>query len=221
MLADAAIDDRYSPTAIVTGGSNGIGKAICELLARDGFLVAVADRDEIRARAVADACGGIALALDVTDETSVSTMVARAFDALGGRIDGLATAAVEATTLNAGHEPQDFQRLHAVVVLGTYLCIREAAGRMLSGARICTVAPMMTGAGSGAPLGMPYAGVRGALAAMTHDAARAFVPQGIAVNGVAPGTRGSDQELAEVVAFLLSQRAVAINGQTLTTGEPQ
>jgi NAD(P)-dependent dehydrogenase (short-subunit alcohol dehydrogenase family) len=220
MLADAPIDDRYSPTAIVTGGSNGIGKAICELLARDGFLVAVADRDEVRARAVADACGGVALALDVTDETSVSTMFARAFDALGGRIDALATAAIEASTLGAGHEPQDFQRLHAVVVLGTYLCIREAAGRMATGARICTVAPMSTGIGAGGPLGMPYASVRGALAAMTQDAARAFVPQGIAVNGVAPGARGSEQELAGVVAFLLSQRAAALNGQMLTTGDP-
>ncbi len=93
MLADdTLVDERPAPTAIVTGGAGGIGKAVCEALARDGFIVVVADRDELGARAVADACGGFAVGVDVADEASVVAAFGRAHELLG-RLDALVTAA--------------------------------------------------------------------------------------------------------------------------------
>jgi NAD(P)-dependent dehydrogenase (short-subunit alcohol dehydrogenase family) len=231
MLADAIVDDRIAPAAIVTGGSSGVGKAICELLTRDGYLVAVADRDEVGARAVADACGGVALAVDVADEASVAGMVARAFDALGSRLDALATAAVivDSTSQSDDEEVAAFARVHAVHVLGTYLCIREAVKRMTVGARICTVAPEAGSPANGLGAGAPYAAAKGAVIALTRHASRSLAPMGIAVNGVAPNPRqqptlsvagherwGSPQKVAESVAWLLSPRAAYINGEIIT-----
>lgn len=58
-------------TALVTGGASGIGKATCEVLAREGFRVVVADRDAAGADAVARAIDGIAFGVNVADEGSV------------------------------------------------------------------------------------------------------------------------------------------------------
>jgi 3-hydroxybutyrate dehydrogenase len=66
--------------AVVTGGSSGIGRAIASRLAADGFTVAILARDLARARDVAVALGGAAVACDVTDYASVAS----ARDALGG-----------------------------------------------------------------------------------------------------------------------------------------
>ena len=61
--------------AVVTGGGNGIGRAICRRLHRDGMTVVVADLEEEAANIVADEIGGIAWALDVGDELAVVAMV--------------------------------------------------------------------------------------------------------------------------------------------------
>jgi len=68
MISDAQI-------AVVTGGGHGIGKALCERLARDGIKVVVADLDDSAARVVADAIDGVAVSVDVGDEASITTMI--------------------------------------------------------------------------------------------------------------------------------------------------
>jgi len=233
MLADAVVDDRNTLAALVTGGSSGIGKAICELLGRNGYLVAVADRDEVGARSVADACGGLAIAVDVTDEAAVSGMVTKAFEALGGRLDALVTSvsAVDAASVDDVGDVAAMQRVHAVGVLGTFLCIREAAPRMTFGGRICTIAPMPVNSGNGAPLSAPYAVARGSVIALTRHAARTLEPNGIFVNGVVPGAFAKapvsvsstellspQQQVAEAVVWLLSPRAASVNGEIIAVG---
>jgi NAD(P)-dependent dehydrogenase (short-subunit alcohol dehydrogenase family) len=230
-------------TAIVTGGASGIGKATCEVLARDGYRVLVADRDEVGARGVADALGAIAVGVDVTDEASVVELFERATSLLG-RIDALVTSAgiVDMTPffeLDAAR----FRAVHDVNVVGTFLCIREAAKRMRAGARICTIASIAGKRGGGLSGTAAYAASKGAVLALTRNAARVLAERQIAVNSVAPGPvltpmlapaferpgqrarvegltllgRSADPiEIAEAVAWLISPAASYVNGETLT-----
>jgi len=209
MLAEAVVDDRIAPSALVTGGASGFGKAICDALAREGYLVAVADRDEVGARSVADACGGVALTVDIADEESVVALLVRAHEALDGKLDAIAIAAASIDPA-ANSAVIDFVREHARSVIGTHLCIREAAKVMERGGRICIVAP------AAAETSALQAATCGAMMALTRQAARSYATAGIAVNGVTPGPSASTQRVADAVAWLLSPRAQSITGEVLS-----
>ncbi|MBT8101778.1 MAG: SDR family oxidoreductase [Gammaproteobacteria bacterium] len=69
--------------AVVTGGGHGIGRALCRRLAKDGATVVVADIDEAAASTVAKEIGGVAKALDVSDEQAIAALVAEVEDTPG------------------------------------------------------------------------------------------------------------------------------------------
>jgi len=235
---------EHQPTAIVTGGASGIGRAVCELLTRDGYRVAVADRDKARADDVAHHIDGVAFGVDVADEASVVAMFDAAVAALGGTLDALATpAGIADTTPFMDISVDVFRRVHDVNVIGTFLCMREAAKRMQRGGRICTVASVAGKRGGGLSGTAAYAASKGAVLALSRSAARALAPQGITVNCVAPGPtltpmldepfahpgqrerveamtlleRSADaNEIAEAIVWLLSPRASYVAGETLT-----
>jgi len=69
------LNDSKIKVAVVTGGGHGIGRALCRRLAKDGAMVVVADIDESAASIVANELGGVAKALDVSDEQSVASLV--------------------------------------------------------------------------------------------------------------------------------------------------
>jgi rhamnulose-1-phosphate aldolase/alcohol dehydrogenase len=121
--------------ALVTGGASGIGRAIAELLARNGACVAVADLDGEGAEKVAAALGAeraLGLAADVASEEQVAAM----FDAAAGRFGG-----VDIVVNNAGFATAaplvetsvvDWDRLHAVLARGSFLVSRGAARQMIA-----------------------------------------------------------------------------------------
>lgn len=228
----------------MTGGASGIGRALCDILVREGWSVALGDIDAQRAEAAAHAIGAAGFGVDVANEASVHAFFNAALDALGGRLDGLATCAgIVDTTAFMDIDVATFRRVYDVNVIGTYLCIREAAKRMLPGGRICTVASVAGKRGGGLSGTAAYAASKGAVLALSRNAARSLAECGISVNCVAPGPTmtpmlagpmtlpgqrervaattvlnriGEPAEIAEAIAWLLGPKASFVDGETLT-----
>jgi NAD(P)-dependent dehydrogenase (short-subunit alcohol dehydrogenase family) len=226
--------------AAVTGAGSGIGAATTALLIREGWTVACLDRNPAAARNFA--AGHPVIAVDVADEASVGTAFQRVREELGG-LDALATCAGIFETAPLMDTTADaFRRLLDVNVVGTFLCIREAVPLMAAGARICTVSSVAGLRGGGLMGTISYATSKGAVLALTKNAARMLGPKGIAVNTIAPGvidtpfaagpladpaTRqrmealssfnrlGTAEEIAEAIAWLLSSKASFVHGATL------
>ncbi|GAC1420836.1 MAG: SDR family NAD(P)-dependent oxidoreductase [Candidatus Velthaea sp.] len=231
-------------TAIVIGGASGIGRATCELLVRDGWTVLVADRDAAGAERVAQEIGAVGFGVDIADEASVIALFEHAMDVFAGTIDGVAIpAGIVDTKPFMDIDVQTFRRVNDVNVIGTYLCIRESAKRMKPGGRICTVASVAGKRGGGLSGTAAYAASKGAVLALSRNAARSLAPAGIAVNCVAPGPTmtamldgpfanpgqrervaattvlnriGEAAEIAEAIAWLLSPKSSFVDGETLT-----
>jgi 3-oxoacyl-[acyl-carrier protein] reductase len=121
-----ANDDLSGQVALVTGGGRGIGANVARELAGAGARVAVAARTRDQVDEVAQAIGGVALTVDVSDEQSVAAMVDGTERELGP-IDLLVNNAGVANR-SAGpiweENPADWWRVFEVNALGTYLCCR-------------------------------------------------------------------------------------------------
>ncbi len=225
---------------IVTGAGSGIGAATARLLASQGHRLVCMDRDAAALRAVAGKDG--AVAVDVADEHAVIDAFRDAGERLGG-LDGLATCAgIYETTPFFETTAETFRKVHDVNVIGTFLCLREGAKLMAPGGRICTVASVAGLRGGGLAGTVSYASSKGAVLAITKNAARALSERSIAVNTVAPGMietpfvkqplsdpalrrrieamaiqnrLGTPEEIAEAIAWLLSPHSSFCNGMTL------
>ncbi len=235
-------------TAIVTGSASGIGAATVLELARRGYRTVGIDVDAAGSKASAEAAATInrlehaAIVADVSDEPRLVTAFAQAFAFLG-RLDVLVTSAgVAETTPFMDITAATFRSVYDVNVVGTFLCIREAAKRMQAGGRICTVASVAGLRGGGLSGTAAYAASKGGVLALTKSAARSLATQGIRVNTIAPGAtltpmiaehwkneahrqrvegmnvlnRSAEaSEIASAITFLVSPAASAITGSTL------
>ncbi|MFC8916194.1 SDR family oxidoreductase [Streptomyces sp. NPDC057116] len=190
-------------TALVTGGSRGIGAATALRLARRGADVAITYvRDEAAARKVVadiEATGrrGVALRADAADPAAQADAVAGAAEALGGRLDVLVNNAgigvlgpLESLTL------ADVDRVLAVNVRGVFLASQAAAARMGRGGRIVTIGTCMTQRVPG-PGGTLYAMSKSALTGLNKALARELGGRGITANIVHPGPVDTDMNPAD------------------------
>jgi 3-oxoacyl-[acyl-carrier protein] reductase len=202
---------QTNKVAIVTGASRGIGAAVAERLARDGFTVVVnyagdAAPAEALVRRIEEA-GGHALAAqaDVSDPAAVRRLFDSAETAFGG-VDvlvnnaGIMTLATVADTGEAA-----FDRLIAVNLKGTFNTLREAAARLRAGGRIVNFSSSVVGL-----LQPTYA----AYAATKAGGKPPEVVDRLA--RLAPLERlGQPEDIAAAVAFLAGPDAGWINGQVL------
>ncbi|MFI6103111.1 SDR family oxidoreductase [Streptomyces sp. NPDC051310] len=190
-------------TALVTGGSRGIGAAIALRLAQEGADVAITYvRDEDGAREVVrkiEAAGrrGLALRADAADAQEQAGAVGRAAQALGGRLDVLVNnAGVGVIGPLESLSPADVDRVLAVNVRGVFLASQAAAGIMGRGGRIVTIGSCMTQRVPG-PGGTLYTMSKSALAGLTRALARELGGRGITANIVHPGPVDTDMNPAD------------------------
>jgi meso-butanediol dehydrogenase/(S,S)-butanediol dehydrogenase/diacetyl reductase len=185
-------------TVIVTGAARGIGAAIARRLAAEGAGVVVADLDPAGAETVATAIRGQggraeALAVDVTDRSSVRALIERTV-AVFGRLDVMFNnAGISQTCPFLDVTEADFERIMKVNGLGVLIGTQEAARAMIAqggsgkrgGGKIINTASV---AGKqGYPLFAHYCASKFAVVALTQAAARALAEHRITVNCFGPG----------------------------------
>jgi 3-oxoacyl-[acyl-carrier protein] reductase len=239
------VSNQTEKTALVTGASRGIGAAIAERLARDGFAVVVNySGSREAAEAVVgkiETAGGRALAVqaNVADAAAVGAMFDAAEKAFGG-IDVLVNnAGIMKLAPLADSDDSLFDSQVAINLKGTFNALREGARRLRKGGRIVNFSTSVVGLRL-ETYGV-YAATKAAVEAMTPILAKELRGRSITVNAVAPGPTATDlfldgksQELvdrmakmnplerlgtpadiAAAVAFLVGPDGAWINGQVL------
>ena len=231
--------------AIVTGSSRGIGAAIAERLAHDGFAVVVNySGNAAPAHALVDKItqqGGSAVAVqaDVSDSAAVRQLFKTTLDTFGG-VDVLVNnAGIMALAPLGDTDDATFDRLLAINVKGTFNTLREATKHLRDGGRIINFSSSVTALLQ--PTYSIYAATKAAVEAMTSVLAKELRGRNITINAVAPGPTATDlflngkpqevidrlaklaplerlgepADIAAVVSFLSSPDGAWINGQTL------
>jgi NAD(P)-dependent dehydrogenase (short-subunit alcohol dehydrogenase family) len=183
--------DFTGKVAVVTGGANGIGRAVCLGFARRGARVVVVDRDGDGAAALAAEIGAgraIACTADVTRSADVAGYVARALDAFGSIDCFHNNAGIEGrVTPTAEYEEAMFDAVMGVNAKGVFLGLRHVLPVMIRQQRGAVVNTASTAGLIGTP-GMPaYVASKHAVIGMTKVAAAEVGPLGIRVNAVCPG----------------------------------
>ncbi len=184
--------------ALVTGSSRGIGRAVAEELARQGWAVCI---NYIRSRQAAEETaerirtgGGRAIAVqaDVADGAAVAAMARTAAEALGAVELLVNNAGVAGQALFQDISDEMWDRYLSVNLGGARNAIRAVLPHMLHEKRGCIVNISSIWGLRGASCEVAYACTKGALIALTRSLAMELAPSGIRVNCVAPGVINTD-----------------------------
>lgn len=235
---------RLDGTVVVTGAGRGIGRALARRLAERGARLVLADLDLHAVRAAAgelerDGFEAIAVDVDVGDESSVAALASQA--AAAGRLTAwVNNAGVNGLGELTELELPEFERLMRINVTGCFLGTRAAARALDPGGAIVNVSSVS--ARVALPRNAHYGATKGAIESFSRHAAIDLAPRGIRVNCVAPGSvrtvmtadRYAQQgalearvariplgrvaeaeDIAGPVAFLCSEEAAYLTGQTL------
>ena len=231
--------------AIVTGASHGIGAAVAERLAQDGFAVTINySGSEAPAKQLADKIAGaggraIAVKADVSDPKAVAALFEETERAFGG-VDALINnAGIMKLAPIAQCDDALFDSHVAVNLKGVFNCLREGARHLREGGRIVSFSSSVVGLYQ--PTYGVYAATKAGVEAMTHILAKELGQKNITVNAIAPGPvatqlflgdksedevakvkgmiplgrLGEPVDIASAISFLVGPDGGWVNGQVL------
>ncbi|HEU4878776.1 MAG TPA: 3-oxoacyl-[acyl-carrier-protein] reductase [Gemmatimonadaceae bacterium] len=234
--------DLSGKTAVVTGSTRGIGRAVAQALADSGARVAIVGRDRDKASAVASEIGKNAMgfACDVSDSASVAQMIADVEKEFGG-IDILVNnAGITRDNLVMRLKDEDWDAVLDANLKGAFVAIRAASRGMMKkrAGRIINMASVVGLTGNKGQAN--YAASKAGLIALTKSVAKELGSRNILVNAIAPGfietemtdamtpearaglsglipleRLGKTEDIAAAVVFLASDKASYITGQVL------
>lgn len=224
-------------TALVTGGTGGIGQAICRKLAEDGYYVIVNYiHSEEKARKLADEISGKALKFDVSDRDMVERIAAET-----GKTDLLINnAGISEIDLFTGISREKSARIMDINLNGTLNCSRAFLPSMINEKSGCIINISSMWGQVGASCEVDYSATKAGIIGFTKALAKEVAPSGIRVNCVSPGfimtemnSRftaeelesikdeiplgffGTPEHVADTVSFLSSDKAEYITGQVI------
>ncbi len=230
---------------LVTGAASGIGAAAVRLLLADGQRVCAADVQKIPLDGIAgkDIENLKTIRCDVSKEADCKRAVAETVKAFGGLESLLHFAGIHSVKTWEELDADEFTRLYAVNVIGSFLMTKAAGQHMKAhggGAIVMTGSGSMNAGGVGGQGrgGPAYTSTKGAIIALHRSMARSLGPYGIRVNAVSPGSTttamtadysadaianvarrtalgriGRAEEIAAVAIFLASDKASYITGE--------
>lgn len=232
--------------AIVTGASRGIGRAIAERLAQDGAAVVINyARSANEAQEVVQAIEAkdgkaIAVQANMSQIADIRRLFQETVDRFGGVDILVNNAGVASYKPIAEVTEEDFDKTFALNARGTFFSLQEAVKHMADNGRIVSISTGATAMGS--PGGSFYAGSKAAVEQFSKSLAKEIGDRGITVNVVSPGFTdtemladnpqfkemgakmsplgrlGQPQDIADVVAFLVSEQGRWITGQNIEAG---
>ena len=228
--------------ALITGGAQGIGYACAEALAEDGFTVILADVKP-QVEDAAKSLGGAGYVCDMSDPDAILALFDR-IEAEHGAVSVLVNnAGIAAPGDFLTYSLEDFRKVLDVNLIGAFVATQRAAKAMIEkGLKGAIVNMSSINAQVAIPAIPAYCASKGGLMQVTKAAALALAPHGIRVNAVGPGSidtemmagvnanpeafkramsrtplgrPGTAREIGNVVAFLASDKAAYVTGETI------
>lgn len=238
-------ENERPPVAVVTGGAGGLGRSVCDRLARSGYHVSVIDIDSDMAEATVDDLrknGGQASAHagDLTVRSFIEDTRASITDRYGAPTTLITLAGAVRNAVLSKITEDDFSLVLDTHLRATFRCVQIFAPAMkkVGHGRVVTTSSV---AARGTVAGISYGSAKGGIEALTRSAAIELAPFGVTVNCVAPGVvatgmflntpeefrlrqtesipmkrAASPDEIASCIEFLASDNASYLTGQTLT-----
>ena len=230
------------PVALVTGAAQGIGKACAEALAEDGYHVVLADVQE-SVKDAAAALGGTGLICDMADPAAITAMFDHIEGEIGPVAALVNNAGVAMPGDFLDYDLVAFERVININLRGVFVALQRAGRTMVDrGIKGAIVNMSSINALVAIPSIPAYCASKGGVMQLTKSASLALAQHGVRVNAVGPGSIdtemmagvnadpgamkmvmsrtpmlrvGTPQEIANVVAFLCSDKASYITGETI------
>ena len=228
-------------TALVTGGSRGIGSAIVRRLAREGWRVAFSYcHSTPEAERLSQQTGALRIRADLRHETEAEALARGAIQALGHLDAAVLNAGVSHTALLQETAAADWDGVFSVNLRGAFLAARGVIPSMIARKKGCLLFISSVWGLTGSACEAAYAASKAGMIGLARSLAAELGPSGIRVNSLAPGMiqtdmtsrfgaealqdlqarcllhrLGQPEDVAAAAAFLLGDGSSYITGQTL------